>query len=337
MTQKKKQNVLITGGGGFLGKAIAKKLAATDGYTVKSFSRNYYPELESLGIQQIQGDISNKKDVENACMGIDLVFHVAAKTGVWGKYKDYYKTNVSGTKNILTACKKHKISRLVYTSSPSVVFDGSDSKGIDESALYPKSYHCHYSKTKAIAEQSVVKASGLGLKTIILRPHLIWGPEDTNLVPRIISRAKRLFIVGKGDNIVDTLYIDNAVHAHILAAEKLDKNPNLSGKIYFITQDEPVYLWDIINNILKAGRLKPVKKKMPIWLALPLGAFIEFAFHILRIKKEPQITRFVIKELATSHWFDISAAKRDLDYAPVISIKEGLRRLEMWFKNEARY
>jgi len=332
MSQKENQKVLVTGGGGFLGKAIVRLLVATGDYTVKSFSRKFYPELDSLGIQQIQGDISNIKKVECACKGVNLVFHVAAKAGVWGEYGEYYKTNVVGTKNVLNACLKHGISRLVYTSSPSVVFDGSDAKGIDESVSYPKSYHSHYSKTKAIAEQFVIKATQPGLKTIILRPHLIWGPEDTNLVPRIISRARQLFIVGNGNNLVDTLYIDNAAHAHVLAAEKLLENPNLSGRIYFISQDEPVYLWDMINNILKAAGLKPVKKKIPKQVAWLAGAVLELIFNTLRIKKEPQLTRFVVKELAASHWFDISAAKIDLGYAPGISIKDGLCRLETWLE-----
>ena len=332
-----KKNVLVTGGGGFLGKAIVKQLIANDVFSVKSFSRNLYPELESLGVEQIQGDISDSNRVEHACRGIDLVFHVAAKTGMWGKYSDYYKTNIIGTENILNACQKYKIPELVYTSSPSVIFDGSDAKGVDESALYPKSYHCHYSKTKAIAEQAVIKAAGSNLKTIILRPHLIWGPEDTNLVPRIIAKAKQLFIVGNGDNLVDTLYIDNAADAHILAAAKLHKNPGLSGKTFFITQDEPVYLWDMINNILKAGGHEPVKRKIPKQVAFTAGALFELTFNILNIKKEPRMTRFVAKELATSHWFNISAAKRELGYVPKVSTQEGLIRLEAWLKNTNMY
>jgi nucleoside-diphosphate-sugar epimerase len=326
----KKQHVLVTGGGGFLGKAIVKQLIASDTFAVKSFSRHMYQELESLGVEQIQGDIRDSNRVEHACKGIDLVFHVAAKTGMWGKYNDYYQTNVIGTKNILNACQMHNVSRLVYTSSPSVIFDGSDAKGIDESALYPKAYHSLYSKTKAIAEQAVIKASGSHLRTIILRPHLIWGPEDTNLVPRIIARAKQLVIIGNGDNLVDTLYIDNAADAHILAAAKLHENPDLSGKIFFISQDEPVYLWDMINNILKAGGHEPVKRKISKQVAFLAGALFELTFSILNIKKEPRITRFVAKELATSHWFDISAAKRDLGYVPKVSIQEGLIRLEAW-------
>jgi len=328
-----KQNILVTGGGGFLGKAIVKRLVEA-GENVRSFSRSFYPELKSMGVDQIQGDIGDNAAVIKACNGIQTVFHVAAKTGVWGNYKDYYKTNVIGTENVIAACNIHNISRLVYTSSPSVVFNGMDMKGVDESVPYSDHFHAHYPKTKAIAEQLVVSASTDKLRTIILRPHLIWGPEENNFVPRIIAKAGWLKVVGNGRNLVDTVYIDNAADAHILAAENLDKNPDISGNVYFISQDEPVLLWGLINAILKAAGLGPVKGSIPKQMAWLLGAAFEFLYKILHIKKEPPITRFVAYELATSHWFDISAAKRDLGYSPRVSTKEGLRLLENWLKNK---
>ena len=328
-----KQNILVTGGGGFLGKAIVKRLVEA-GENVRSFSRSFYPELKSLGVEQLQGDISDNAAVEKACDGIQLVFHVAAKPGVWGNYKDYYKTNVSGTKNVIEACSIHNISKLVYTSSPSVVFNGMDMEGVDESVPYSDRFHAHYPKTKAIAEQLVVGASTDKLRTIILRPHLIWGPEENNFVPRIIAKARKLKIVGNGRNLVDTIYIDNAADAHILAAENLDKNPEISGNVYFITQGKPVLLWDMINAILKAGGLDPVKGSISKRTAWLVGAAFEFFYKILQINKEPPMTRFVADELATSHWFDISAAKRDLGYSPRVSMEEGFRLLENWLKNK---
>jgi 2-alkyl-3-oxoalkanoate reductase len=328
-----KQNILVTGGGGFLGKAIVKRLVEA-GENVRSFSRSFYPELKSIGVDQIQGDIGDNAAVIKACNGIQTVFHVAAKPGVWGNYKNYYRTNVSGTKNVIEACNIHNISKLVYTSSPSVVFNGMDMEGVDESVPYPDLFHAHYPKTKAIAEQLVVSASTDKLRTIILRPHLIWGPEENNFVPRIIAKAGWLKVVGNGRNLVDTVYIDNAADAHILAAENLDKNPDISGNVYFISQDEPVLLWGLINAILKAAGLGPVKGSIPKQMAWLLGAAFEFLYKILHIKKEPPMTRFVAYELSTSHWFDISAAKRDLGYSPRVSTKEGLRLLENWLKNK---
>jgi nucleoside-diphosphate-sugar epimerase len=220
----------------------------------------------------------------------------------------------------------------VYTSSASVIFDGTDMEGVDESVPYPKRFQAHYQKTKAIAEKNVVIASGNDLRTIILRVHLIWGPRDNSLVPRIISRAKRLRIIGNGKNLIDTIYIDDAARAHLLAADKLDENPKLSGNIYFISQGEPVPLWDMVNRILKAAGLAPVKRSIPRRVAWLIGAFLEFAHKSFNIKSEPQMTRFLADELATSHWFDISAAKRDLGYKPTVSMEEGLHRLEVWLK-----
>jgi nucleoside-diphosphate-sugar epimerase len=227
-TVKSPRKVLVTGGGGFLGGAIVRHLVQR-GDRVTSFSRRLYPELEKLGVEQIQGDISNANAVERACREVDLVFHVASKPGVWGNYVTYYRINVIGTQNMIAACKQHNVPQLVYTSSPSVVFDGDDMEGVDESVPYPEKYHAHYPKTKAMAEQSVIAAGNEGLRTIILRPHLIWGPRDNHLVPRIIERANRLVKVGDGRNLVDTIYIDNAADAHIQAADRLT-TPFLYGR-----------------------------------------------------------------------------------------------------------
>jgi nucleoside-diphosphate-sugar epimerase len=325
--------VLVTGGGGFLGSAIVTLLVKRR-YHVRSFSQNRYPELTSMGIEQIQGDICDKTAIEQALRGVDLVFHTAAKAGIWGNYYDYYKTNVTGTQNVIAGCKKHHISRLIYTSSPSVVFNGTDMEGVNESVPYPATYHADYPRTKAIAEQYVIKAAGQGLMTIILRPHLIWGPRDKHFVPRIIARANRLIRVGNGKNLIDTVYVDNAADAHILAADALEKNPKLSGNMYFISQDDPVPLWDMINHILKAAGLSPVRRSMPRSMAWVIGVMLELTYRTFNISGEPRMTRFLADELAKAHWFDISAARKDLGYAPRISITEGLRRLERGLQNK---
>ncbi len=327
-----KRTVLVTGGGGFLGKAIVRELIRR-GERVRSFSRSFHPELEILGAEQVQGNIADEKAVEKACKNAGLVFHTAAKAGVWGPYEDYYQTNVMGTRNIIAACRRHGTAALIHTSSPSVIFDGRDMEGVNESVPYPAVFHTHYPRTKAVAEQEVRRAAESGLKTIILRPHLIWGPEDNHLVPRILARAKKLRIVGDGTKKVDTIYIDNAAHAHILAAEKLLANPKLSGQVYFISQDDPMSLWDMVNAILKAGGLPRVTRRISAKAAYAVGAVLEMLYMLFRLKREPQMTRFLAKELATSHWFDISAAKKDLGYTPLISTEQGLLRLEKWLKD----
>jgi len=325
--------ILVTGGGGFLGFAIVKQLIAKK-HQVFSFSRNRYSHLDNLHVTQISGDLSNLVAVDNAVASMDVVFHTAAKPGVWGNYSDFYSTNVTGTENIIEACRNHHIKQLIYTSSPSVIFDGHDMEGVDETVPYPGSYHAHYPETKAQAEKCVVQASRNGLQTIILRPHLIWGPGDNHLVPRIISRSDKLAKIGSKQNMVDTIYIDNAAHAHVLAYEKLMENPELSGNIYFISQDDPIPVWDMINHILEAGGKKKITKTIPRYAAMTVASLMEFTYKTLRIKKEPRLTRFVVKELSSSHWFDINKAKHDLGYFPKISTEEGLKHLSEWLRNE---
>ncbi len=329
-------SILVTGGGGFLGFAITEMLVKK-GHAVKSFSRGTYPELDALSVTQIRGDISNPDDVDRAVQGSDVVFHVAAKPGVWGKYDDYYNTNTLGTQNVVDACLKHKVRHLIHTSSPSVVFTAGDMEGADESIPYTETFHTAYIKTKKLAEDIVLSAvRDKGLKAVILRPHLIWGPRDNHLVPRVISRAKKLVKVGKRNNLVDTLYIDNGAHAHVLAHEALMRDPSLSGRVYFITNGEPRPMWDIINGILEAGGLPPITRALPHRVVWCIGAVMEFVYTLFCLPGEPKMTRFVADELATVHWFDISAAKRDLGYEPLVSIDEGLRRLGEWLKKGIR-
>jgi len=323
------ETVLITGGGGFLGKAIARRLAM-EGKRVRSLSRRRYPALDRLQVEQIQADIADAQAVEDACEGVDVVFHTAAKAGVWGAEDDFFRTNVIGTRNVVSGCLKHRVPILVHTSSPSVVFDGRDMEGVDETVPYPKRYHAAYPRTKAMAEREVLQAVQKGLSAVILRPHLIWGPEDNHLVPRILERAEKLAVIGSGRNRVDVLYIDNAVHAHVLAAEKLKEHPFLSGRIYFISQGEPINLWGMINRILEAGGKRPLKRSIPTSAAYAVGACMEAGYRLFGVEREPRLTRFVVRELSTSHWFDISAARRDLGYVPKVSIEEGLMLLKQW-------
>ena len=324
------EKVLVTGGGGFLGKAVVKKLLAQH-CDVTSFSRQYHRSLEWMGVAQIQGDLIDAAAVQSAVKGMDTVFHVAAKPGVWGPYADYFAVNVTGTRHVIDACLAWQVPRLIYTSSPSVIFDAFDMENVDESVPYPGNYLAPYPETKAMAEKMVRQAALAGLDVIILRPHLIWGPEDNHLVPGIIRRAGRLKIVGRTDDRVDTIYVDNAALAHVLAARKLAENPSLSGNIYFISQDDPVSKWEMANAFLKAAGLPPITGQVSAKTAYAAGWFFETIYRLLGITKEPPMTRFVAKELATSHWFDISRAKKDLGYYPEISTQEGLKRLTAWF------
>ena len=321
-------NALVTGGGGFLGKAIVERLIAR-GDTVTSFARGDYPQLRALGVNVFQGDLSDAGAVKSAAMGCDIVFHVAAKPGIWGPFQDYYLTNVVGTENVVAACRACGIARLVFTSTPSVVFDGKDQEGIDESAPYPEHYHAYYPQTKAMAERLVLQANDGRLATVALRPHLIWGPGDNHLAPRILARARAgvLRRIGRRNNRVDCVYIDNAADAHVLAADRLAPGAPIGGKAYFISQGEPWPLWDLVNAILKCADLPPVTRTIPSSAAYAAGWAFEMTYRLLGLTSEPRMTRFLARELSTSHWFNIDAARRDLGYAPSVSIEEGLGRL----------
>ena len=323
--------VFVTGGGGFLGFAIVE-LLKKEGYEVVSYSRSRYESLEQLDILQYQGDLANYEVVKNAMMGCDAVFHVAAKVSIHGHYASFYETNVTGTHHIIQACKELGVSYLIYTSSPSVVFDGG-SEGADEQLPYPKKYDAYYPQTKAIAEQAVLKANNKGLITCALRPHLIWGPKDQHFLPRFFDRRRKgkLRLLGKGEHLVDTIYVDNAALAHLHAFETMRNNPTaVAGKPYFLSQDAPISIREFTNRLLETGGLPPVDKTINPRLALWAGWVLERIFSIFNLKSEPPITTFIAKHLSTPHWFDISAAKRDFGYAPIVSIDEGMERLKEW-------
>ncbi|HBI46782.1 MAG TPA: 3-beta hydroxysteroid dehydrogenase [Planctomycetales bacterium] len=323
-------NALVTGGGGFLGGAIVRLLVAR-GDRVRSLSRRRYSELDALGVEQVQGDVADLSATEAAVAGCDVVFHVAAKAGVWGAYADYHRANVIGTQNVLSACRKRGVRRLVYTSSPSVVFDGRDLEGVDESTPYPKHYEAAYPKTKAEAERLVLAANGPDLATVALRPHLIWGPGDNHLLPRILERGRagRLRRIGRANKLIDSIYIDNAADAHVSAADRLAPGSTVAGKVYFLSNGEPIPLWDLINRILATEGVPPVTRTVPVWLAYTTGCLLETASTMLGCRDEPPMTRFLARELTTAHWFNIGAARRDLGYEPKVSIAEGLRQLKV--------
>ncbi len=324
---------LVTGGGGFLGKAIVRRLLA-EGAIVRSISRGDYPELREMGVETIRADLGDLDALKSACDSCDVVFHTAARAGVWGSYDDYYQANFIGTRNVIEACRAAGVGKLVYTSTPSIVFDGRDMEGADESVPYAKHFETHYPATKALAERLVLESNDARLATVALRPHLIWGPGDPHLLPRILARAHRLRIIGDGKNRVDTVYVENAAQAHVLAAHKLSPGSACAGKAYFLTQGEPMPLWDVINRMLAAANRPPITRRISPGLAYAVGGALEKIYRVLRIKSEPPMTRFVARELATAHWFDITAARRDLGYSPEVSFEEGMKRLEDWLKEK---
>ena len=268
---------LVTGGGGFLGQYIVEQLVER-GDKVRSISRTRYRALDQLGVEHIQGDIRDLSAVTEACEGVDVVFHVAAVAGIWGPWERYYSINTVGSRNVLVACQSQGVGRLVYASSPSVTFDGTDQCNVDESVPYPEKWLCHYPHSKAIAEQEILAANREALRTCALRPHLIWGPRDQHLIPRLLDRArkKKLRIVGDGTNLVDMVYVANAAEAHLLAADALaDPVSPVAGRAYFISQGEPVNCWEWMNDILRRAKVEQVTKKIPFRAAWLAGHMLE--------------------------------------------------------------
>ena len=323
---------LVTGGGGFLGGAIVRQLRER-GDEVRSFSRGEHPELAALGVRQFRGDLVQRRELLRAADGCDVVFHVAAKAGIWGAHEEFFRANVTGTENVLSACRAHGIRRLVYTSSPSVIFPGGDLEGGDETLPYPARYEAHYPETKARAEQMVLAANDPSLATVSLRPHLIWGPGDNHLVPRLVAKARggKLRRIGDRPCLVDTVYVDNAARAHLLAADRLYPGSIVAGKCYFITNGEPIPLWEMVDRILAAAGLPPVTRSISPRTASMAGVLCEALWSMFRLSGEPPMTRFVARELSTAHWFDLTAARRDLAYQPTVSLEEGLVRLRKTF------
>ncbi len=324
--------VLVTGGGGFLGGAIID-CALARGWEVRSFARGDYPHLVGKGVEVIRGDLADEGAVADAIAGCDGVFHVAALAGMWGHYSRYLRANVLGTRHVIAGCRRHGVRHLVYTSTPSVVQRATDIEGADETLAYPDRYMTHYQSTKAMAEQAVIAANDAELATVSLRPRMIWGPGDTQIAPRVIARrrAGRLRLVGDGSRLVDSIHIDNAANGHMLAMDALVSAKDCRGKVYFLTNGEPWPLKRLMNAILQAAGEPPVTAQVQPKLAWVVGAICELSWSVLRLSTEPPMTRFLSRQLSTANWFDISAARRDLGYEPLVSMQQGIESLKHWY------
>jgi len=323
--------IVVTGGGGFLGQALCRGLVA-QGHEVASFNRGHYPQLDAIGVRQLRGDLADAAAVRGALQGAQAVFHNAAKAGAWGSYDSYHLANVVGTRNVLEACRAHGITRLVYTSTPSVTHRATRpvEGGTADTVPYGEDLKAPYAATKRIAEEEVLAANGPALATVALRPRLIWGPGDNQLLPRLVERAHagRLRFVGDGANRIDTTYIDNAAQAHLDAFAHLAPGAACAGRAYFISNGEPMAVRDIVNALLQAAGAPRVEKTIPFRVAYAVGAACETLWPLLRRRDEPPMTRFLAEQLATTHWYDMAPATRDFGYVPRVPIHDGLIRLK---------
>ncbi len=325
------KKALVTGGGGFVGSYIVRQLLE-QGIECLVVGRNKYPEIESLGARCLCGDICDLSFLKESFSGVDTVFHVAALAGIWGPWENYYQVNVVGTANVIKACKSNDVSSLVYTSTPSVVFNGSDIVDGNESLPYAQKFLCNYAKSKVMAEKLVLENTGRDstFHSCAIRPHLVWGPGDPHLIPRLLDRGRKgeLKKIGNCDNLVDISYVENVADAHLLAAANLETTKSASGKAYFISQGEPVNLWEWIDELFREMNVPQIRNRVPFSVAYCAGAVFEGVHHLFSIKQEPKMTRFLAEQLAKSHCFSISRAKHDLGYMPQISSAEGMERLQ---------
>ncbi len=332
--------VLVTGGAGFLGLAICRRLRER-GLDVVSVQRKHSGALQALGVQQVLLDLGDKtalSTLNKTMHGCTAVFHNAAKAGHWGSYGSYYAINVTGTEQIIEACRSAGIAKLIYTSTPSVAHRGriACEGGNEINTPYATHFKAHYPLTKQIAEKAVLAANSAQLATVALRPRLIWGPGDNNLLPRIVERAQagRLRFIGGGQNRMDSTYIDNAAQAHIDALDRLAPGNACAGRAYFISDGQPQPVIEIINAWLSAAKQPPVNASVPFVVAYTAGVVCEALWHTLPLRGEPPMTRFVAEQLSTPHWYDISAANHDFAYRPQVSFDEGLDRLAAWWDSD---
>lgn len=312
-------NALVTGGHGFVGTELVRQLRA-EGHEATPASR------------QTGVDIGDRAGLVRAMAGHEVVFHVAAKAGVWGSRAEFERTNLLGTENVIAACREAGVRRLVFTSSPSVVFDGGDHLNASNDLSYPATFLADYPRTKAAAERMVLAANGPGLATTALRPHLVYGPGDPHLLPRLIARARagRLRIVGDGRNVVSLTFVENAARAHLQAALALtDHAAPGAGRAFFVNDAEPVVLWTWLAELFARLNLPPVTRHVPAGLAYGAGAIAEWIWRGLGLAGEPPMTRFVARQLATSHTYSLAPAQRAFGYAPPVTGVEGFERTVM--------
>lgn len=318
----------VTGGNGFVGRYIVEMLLAR-GDRVRVVGRQPYPELQALGAQCFQVDLSAPAaavGLGRAMAGVEAVFHVAAKAGFWGTFEDYYRNNVTATQRVLRAAVRAGVPKFVYTSSPSVAIGEGDLEGADESTPYPEHFLAAYPHTKSLAERFVLARQDIA--TTAIRPHLIWGPRNPHIFPRLIARARRGLLpqIGDGTNRVDITYVENVAEAHLLAAAALGERSPLRGRAYFIGQEQPVNLWDFIGRVAAGAGCPPIRRRISARSAMGLATLTELAYARIAPHREPPFTRFMVSQMIHSHWFDHSAAQRDFGYGPRISTDEGLRR-----------
>jgi nucleoside-diphosphate-sugar epimerase len=313
--------VLVTGSTSLLGGTIVKQLIA-HGDDVAVFQRR----PSGLDALEYLGDVADADAVSKAMNGVESVVHVAGLVSVSGGWESFESTNVVGTTNVIDAARRGDVSRFVLISSPSVAYAGKSLVGVPAGPADPNKARGHYARSKAIAERTALAADSPDMSVVAIRPHLIWGPGDTQLVGRIVDRAKtgRLAIVGTGAALIDTIYIDNAADAAIAA---LDRATDLGGRSFVVTNGQPRPIGELINRIVMAAGLDLPRFKVPYQVAKAGGSVAERIWEHRSVDTEPPMTSFLAEQLGTAHWFDQRETRKALDWVPSVSLAEGFTRL----------
>ena len=328
--------VLVTGAGSLLMREVAVALAARGDEVVCMQRREaYFPT--GVRIHQELGDITNLGAVSKAMNGCDVVVHGAARVGVLGTWSEFYNTNVVGTQNILSAASTLGVSRIVHVSTPSVAHVGSSLVGAIATPAVTGHKRAFYAESKAMAEVEALNANNNSCAVVAIRPHLVWGPGDTQLVGRIVQRAEanRLAMVGSGDALIDSTYIANAVSALVAAVDALQIGASCAGKAYVIANGEPRTVRELMQKICDAAGVPFQPKKVPLSVALIAGSLVERIWPRIG-KGEPPLTRFVAEQLGTAHWFDPRPAVHDLKWSPTVTLDEGFLELHQWFLEQPK-
>lgn len=320
--------VLVTGGTSLVGAEVATRLSQR-GDEVVLFQRN----ASETAFEQRLGDVADPAAVLAAMAGADAVVHVAARVGIVGDWGEFERTNITGTANVIAAAQAERIGRMVYVSSPSVAHIGTSLVGAGAGPADPKRVSGHYARSKAEAELLALASSPAAVPIVAIRPHLIWGPGDTQLIGRIVERARqgRLATIGSGLALIDTTYVTNAADAIVAA---LDRAPELAGRAFVVTNGQPRPIAEMISRIVAAAGLHPPRLRVPFRAARVGGLVAERVWDRADRDDEPPITSFLAEQLATAHWFDQRETRDALGWQPAVSLDEGFRRLGEWFRNE---
>ena len=324
--------VLVTGASSLIGAGVVRSLVERGDEVRVLQRRSAEPGSD---VVEVLGDVADRGVVDEAIDGCDAVVHLAARVGLTGTREQFVETNVTGTRNLLEAAHERGVGRFVHVSSPSVAHDGHAivGGGADEPTAAAGS--AFYPETKAMAERLAIAADDARLGVVVVRPHLVWGPGDTQLVGRVVDRARggRLALVGGGTALVDTTYVDNAVDALVAALDAVAPGAPCAGRAYVVSNGEPRPVRELVAGICAAAGVEFSPRDVDLRAARVVGSVVERLWSRLRPESEPPLTRFLAEQLGTAHWFDQRSVRRDLGWTPTIGLDEGFARLAEWYSS----